>query len=252
MLARSMQFFQWNTVSQVLAMFAIAVVGLGQAHSQTMPSAFRVDTDIYTDLKQPPIQRTVTLFTEGVYFDFGSEELGITTIIDVRQQQIVLLDAKKKLKTQVSLVSLQTEIEQAASQAPESMKQITIQEWSEDSKNGRQLTLGNDDLRYVATVLAPKNQQAAIQYADFADWSARLNAVYPPKIPPYIRLWLNRALADEKVLPKRISRIGRQTTVYANVTPTWELSADDQKRIEAAYASQQSYAAVTPAVFWAK
>lgn len=214
--------------------------------------SFRIDTDIYVDLKQPPIQQTVTLFQNGICYDFGSDETGLTTIVDAQQQKIFVLDAKRKLKTEVSMVALQAEIDQALAQAPESMKQVTVEEWSVDDQQLKQLTVGNEDFRYITTVVQPQNAKAATQYATFADWSARLNAAHPPKIPPYIRLRLNRALAEQSFLPKRITRVSRQNTIYANVVPTWQLSSDDRKRIETAMQSQKEFVAVTPNEFWAK
>ncbi len=82
------------------------------------------------------------------------------------------------------------------------MKNISIENWAQDET----LTVGNDEFFYTATTAKSPVEAAATQFADFADWSARLNAAYPPKQPPYIRIRFNRLLAEHGVLPQRSPR----------------------------------------------
>ncbi len=217
-------------------------------HAQTAtPVAFRVDTDIYVDLQQPPIQQTVTIFSNGKYYDFGDNAQRITAI-DPVQQKVLLLDLKRSIRTEVALASLRAQTDQAASLAPDWMKNISIENWAQDET----LTVGNDEFFYTATTAKSPVEAAATQFADFADWSARLNAAYPPKQPPYIRIRFNRLLAEHGVLPTKITKTLRGKSVYAVASPAWKLTDDDHKRISMVTDAIDKLKAVTPAEFFSQ
>ncbi len=193
--------------------------------------AFRVDTDVYVDLKDPPVKQTLTLFREGVFYDFGSDENGIVTVIDPARGRIILLNPILQTRAVVEFDVLQREIDSAIEQAPISMTKISKEQWS-DTKDGKLLTLGNDELTYSCTIVETPSPQFAIQYAAFADWSARLNGVYPPSLPPYLRLRLNQVVASNNAIPKRITRSIHKNSVYAITSPIWRLSQDDEAKLQ--------------------
>ncbi len=69
------------------------------------------------------------------------------------------------------------------------------------------MVLGNDSVQYRCETIQPPEPQVAQMYAEFADWSARLNAVNPPHLPAFMRLDLNSELADRKLMPKTIKKV---------------------------------------------
>ena len=232
----------------MIASTALFSISPAVAQKPPMPS-FRIDTDIYTDLKKAPVKQTLTLFRDGAYYDFGSEADGIVTLVQPASQQIVLLDQRQKVRTEISFAGLQTEIDRAAAQAPTAMTSITIQAIS-DSSEGKLLTVGNEDLTYACTVEIPPDLKMAEQYAEFADWSSRLNAAYPPNLPPYVRLSLNELVKESRAIPKKITRSAYQHVVYSISNPIWELTAEDNVRIEKVQQMLQQFKSVPVKKFW--
>jgi hypothetical protein len=232
-----------NTLAIVIS-FSFANVSCAQT---AMPN-FRIETEMFTDPLQPPVKKTVTVFHNGIYYD---ESDGMTTVINPQMESITFIDPSRKIKSEVSLASLQNQIDQAMEQAPATMTKITTNAWTEiDSE--RVLTVGNGNIVYSSTVTAAPSELVARQYAEFADWSARLNAAFGPRLPPSIRLQMNRMLSEENVLPKKLTRKAGQNVVFALVTPAWELSDEDQQRVRGTAALAQEYTSVPAADFWAK
>jgi hypothetical protein len=234
-------FLSWKALTLMSLMFAPALVD-----AQTADIAFRVDTDVFTDLNKAPIKSSITIFSSGTYYDFAADALGVITIYNSQKQTITLLDPKRKLQMVIEANSLQREINDAAKQAKSEMKEVTIEQVDTAS-----VTVGNKELVYEVTTSNPPMEGAAKQFAEFASWSARLNGAYPPKLPPYIRLHLNDVLASNNRLPEKIVRkTSNQNAVYSISTPVWQLDADSNKRIEKALAMSQTFLLVSADRFW--
>lgn len=226
--------------NSLLRGFCICLVGyaicpavlLGQA---TKPSPFRVDTDIYLDDTKPPIKRTLTLFSDGVYYDFEESETGLVTVIDPGRNRIVLLNRQRQVKTSLDTKQIQLMVSSARVQADAKIASIAKSDYEKDRDGQDVAVVRNDFMEYRASTQSPSHSDMANQYAEFADWSARLNAIYQPKLPPYLRLDLNRLLAERQLLPNSIQRTtrqgGRQMELTCRLIPVWQLSQDDLIKI---------------------
>lgn len=80
-----------------------------------------------------------------------------------------------------------------------------------------------------------KDSSMVLQYRDFADWSARLNMLLPPKYPPFLRLELNKQIAERTMLPSRIDRVSRhnnKTIAYrSQLIVNGRLSKEDERSL---------------------
>lgn len=223
---------------------------LPAAAQAPQPTSFRVDTDIYVDLTKPPIKRTLTLFSEGVFYDFGTDSDNLLTVIDPIRGRIVMIDETRRIRATIDCNQLRHEIDAAAEQTPPAMIEVSTSRWDE-TPEGKVCTVGNREMQYRCTVVPAQTPDAAEQFASFADWSSRLNAAYPPKLPPYLRLKLNAMVAAAGVLPNKITRSAKKHEMYAISSPIWQLSADDRQRIRTAGEMMASVTEVSPSEFWA-
>lgn len=202
---------------------------------QPKASPFRVDTDIYHDNTKAPIKRTLTLFSDGVYYDFEESETGLVTVIDPGRSRIILLNRQRQVKTVLDTKQVQLMVSSARVQADAKIASISKSEIAKTASGIEEAVVQNDFMEYRSSLQQPSQPDMAQQYADFADWSARLNAIYPPSLPPYLRLELNQLISRQQSLPNEIKRITRQRGQYMELTarliPVWRLSQDDLAKI---------------------
>ncbi len=201
-------------------------------------AAFRVDTYIYQDAKKEPVKETLTLFYEGAYYDFAMDATQAVTFIDPRRGRIVLLSPRRQIKTSFHTASLLNDVSEARTKITNSELASVLEAVNKvtfDDQSGK-LKVGDTTLSYEATLQTPKETSMALQYADFADWSARLNAVLPPHFPPYLRLELNRQIATRGMLPQTILRVtlhnNRKSVIRSELTAIGLLSRDDNDKIQ--------------------
>jgi hypothetical protein len=217
----------------------LAAEGLGQPAPVVVgePSVdFRIETEVWLGDAKQPLKRTLTLFHNGLAYDFDQQPDGPVTVVDVKRQRILLIEPALQLRTVVSTEQLSEAVEQMRLQASQGAMNRYLQpsRTEEDPDNG-QITVAAEGLRYEADYRRPPDSGIALQYADFAKWAAMLNAVYGPRVPPFVRLELNQQLADRGGLPVEIERVslerGKPSRVTMRMTPNWRLSTDDQQRI---------------------
>ncbi len=67
---------------------------------------FRIDTDVFVDEEVEPVIETLTIFSDGIVYDFllnGVEEI---TLFDRKRQRLVLMDTQRRVKTELSTDSI--------------------------------------------------------------------------------------------------------------------------------------------------
>jgi len=204
---------------------------------------FRIETDILFGDEKAPAKQTLTLFSEGVYYDFSIDDPTAITMIDPQRNRIVLLDAKRNIQTVLDTNEMHKYVESAKLQANSPDLQLLLkasEQFSFDEQTGK-CTVGIPQMQYIATSQQPTDKhwagQIAAQYADFANWSARLNAVYPPQRPPYVRMRLNDELGSRGLLPAEIEITtkpisGKPMIARCRLLAIWKLSSDDQAKIK--------------------
>ena len=214
---------------------------------------FRIDTDIYSDPKKAPIKHTLTLFTESVYYDFEDGDSGRVTVIDPGRSRIILLDRRRQVKSEVMTEEILRTIDNARVQADAKLSTVTLKDFQKSSNGETVAVVSNDSIEYRSTLYAPTVPDMASQYAEFANWSARLNSVYAP-MPPYLRLDLNELIASRDMLPKELTRTSRkgirQSQLICRLRVNDRLSEDDRSRIARVGAMMAEFSTVPIKDYW--
>ncbi len=232
--------------------WAVMSIALGQQ------PGFRIDTDIHFANEKEPSKQSLTLFSEGVYYDFSKDDPTAITMIDPQRNRIILLDGKRNIQTTIDMTELSKYVESAKLQADSPDLKLLLRASEQVAFNDQTstCTVGIKQISYVATTQKPPESTIAQQYADFANWSARLNAVYPPQRPPYVRMRLNDELGNRGFLPAEIEittthASGKPTTARCRLLALWLLSRDDQAAIKNVGEKLAKYSKLDPAKYFA-
>lgn len=241
------------SISTSALAWTIMSIALGQQ------PAFRIDTDIHFGNDKAPSKQTLTLFSDGVYYDFSKDDPTAITMFDPQRNRIILLDGKRNIQTTIDMPELLKYVESARQQAnsPDLKLLLKASEQVTFDDQTSTCTVGIKQMNYVATSQKPPEATIAQQYADFANWSARLNAVYPPHRPPYVRMRLNDELAGRGLLPAEIEitktlASGKASSDRCRLLALWRLSRDDQAAIKAVGEKLAKYSKLDPSKYFAE
>ncbi len=200
---------------------------------------FRVETDLFVEGTREPIQQSLTLFSEGVAYDTSRDDDGETTMVDASRDRIVLLNDQHQLQTTVKISDLTALMNSARQQALTTGLAVYLRGASQVQADEERVIVGDSVLRYEASLQRPSDLNAATAYAknfrEFADAVKQLNSLRSFGDPPFARLALNAAIADQHALPQKITLTankGDQSTTYnCMLHATWRLSKSDLGRI---------------------
>ena len=204
---------------------------------------FRIDTDVFVDEEVEPVIETLTIFSDGIVYDFllnGVEEI---TLFDRKRQRLVLMDTQRRVKTELSTDSILGFVAQMQAHLNEAQRAFLLAEELEiNSEDEEWISLGNDRVAYRAKGTKPKMHEAALEYHQFADWYARLNAMRVGNLPPFARIRLNDELAKRGLIPKTVERTVTRKKGLKEIKQTlrsqhlanWRLSSNDRKLIDKA------------------
>lgn len=207
---------------------------------------FRVHNKIFLAGGKEPVAETITVFRAGRVYDFQPKTLE-TTIFDPSQDLFVLLDAGRRTKCEVPTARIADYVARLKIEARMHGEPLLAFladprfDESTDADSGA-LNLSSDWLSYRVETEKAATSQSALQYGEFADWSAQLNCLAnPSSLPPFARLALNDALRRRQALPLRLEfslskRAGGRPalTRRSQHTVQWGLSQEDQRRINEA------------------
>lgn len=215
---------------------------------------FRIETDVFVDDQKEPVQETLTIFFDGIVYDFlltGVEEI---TVFDSQRNRLVLMDERRQVKTELAMSAILSYTAQMETRLGEPDKQYLLgKEVRTNVEDGGWLTMANDQVTYRAEGIEPKDPHVAAQYQQFADWYARLNAMRMGNLPPFMRIQLNAELASKNQIPKTIERTLVQKKGLKKVKQTlcsrhlanWRLSTTDRKMIDRATSNMAAYRTVS-------
>jgi hypothetical protein len=232
----------------LLAVLSSATIVAGVSSAQD----FRVETDIFVGEEKDPFTTTLTLFADGLVYDFLLTESGEITIFDPRMQHFTLLEPRQKLKTVITMqevlencISLNMHAEQSKDSfftfAAQPKFNVTEEATKDQGQDAVRLTLESGKMTYVAVGRRPEMVAAAPMYRSFADAFVRLNALRPGGTLPAPRIALNEQLGDRGLLPVEVKRIilpqGRfqkKLEIRMHHLVNWKLSKTDRDKIEEA------------------
>ena len=228
-------------------LIASLLCGLASADN---PS-YRCESEVFMEGQKEPVHASLTLFNERLVYDFQLGSPEEITIYDFTRGQINLLHPQRKQRLLLTTDDLLRV--SAAYKARKSESELfafcTQPKFTESFMNN-QLTLTGGCLTYKTSCTQPQQPGAELIYREFADWSARLNAIRPGNLPPFARLELNQALATHELLPGKTERTTqvmwggakRTETIRSEHLFSWSLTAEDQRRIERARTSFAEFA----------
>jgi hypothetical protein len=237
----------------------------------------RVETELFVHGGTAPSSRSLTLFRDGIAWDFlelpaaaeaaaDGPRLELVEIVlhDPARERIVVIDPKRNVKTQVETVRLERLGASLAKWARGSDDRLIRWAGGPDFESGlaekdRVFELAGPRVRYSVTHAAAPSAAAAASYREFADSALLLRAlVHPGGVPPFPRLALNRRIEEAGGIPAevtleiepRLGPLGGRTERLKSVHKVLpRLLSSDLDRIETAESLAAAAEAVTLAAF---
>lgn len=206
---------------------------------------FRIESRVFVDAAPAPRTENVTLFHQGIVYDFGKAPKEVT-ILDAHENRsrFILLDPVKQRKTEIKLAEIEkfvTGLRSAALAAPAPFMQFLANPKFEEAFDPRskELSLTSEWMEYKLTTVAAPSDEVAQEYFRFSDWYAKLNALTNvAAIPPFARIHVNSRLNQNKLVPvnvqltlKRLGQKGKDLVLKSDHKVSWRLLNEDQQRI---------------------
>jgi hypothetical protein len=177
---------------------------------QTPAEDFRIENRVFVEGKQTPESRSLTLFHEGMVYDFMSDPSEVT-IFDKAAGRFVLLNMASQEQMELSTTEVNAfaeKLRQLANRQKDPLSRFFADpkfEEAFDAARG-ELSLASPSVTYRVVVDTPKHESIISQYREFSDWYTRLNAMLNPgSRPPFARLKVNEALALRQAVAREVS-----------------------------------------------
>lgn len=243
----------------------------------------RVETELFADGGEKPVARSLTLFVDGVAWDFlelprptagasggrgadAAEGMQLAEIVlhDPARDRVIVVDPVRHVKTQVEAIQLERLSVSLATWARGADDRLVRWAGGPDFAEGltekdETLELVGPRVRYAVAYAEAPTPEAAVTYRRFADTAILLKALlHPGGIPPFPRLALNRRLEAAKALPAEVTLeieprltplAGRPDRLRSLHHPHPRLLTADLKRIEDAEAQVAAAESVSLAAF---
>jgi hypothetical protein len=186
------------------------VIVSGMAFSQTAVEAanFHVENAVYVEGQSEPVSRGVTIFQDGLVYDFLNEPRECI-IFDKAQRRFILLNSARRVRSEISMDDIEgfvNRVKQRLAGHPNSgVRWLADPEFEEsfDAATG-ELTLKSPAITYQAQVQGTDPAVSA-QYHEFSDWYVRYNLAQDPKSrPPFPRMMLNDAIDRHQGIAKEV------------------------------------------------
>lgn len=194
----------------------VSLVAMLAAAASLFADDFQVTTEIFVGREATdPSTRNSTTFRDAIVYDF-SLDTGAITIFNTETGRFILLDARRRLKTELSTRDLLAYAQWVRGESKNSDDPLLQFCAAPDFR----VVPGEGDVawKFASNILTYRvqldnetDEEAASQYRAFCDWFARLNAMTNPgSLPPFARMEVNAHLEQHGALPK---------SIYLNVAP---------------------------------
>jgi hypothetical protein len=171
---------------------------------------FRIENRIFVEGKTTPESRSLTLFHEGIVYDFMSDPSEVT-IFDKAAGRFILLNLASQEQTALATAKVNAfaeKLRQLANRQQDPLNRFFADpkfEEAFDAARG-ELSLTSPSVTYQVVVDAPKSELMVSQYREFSDSYTRLNAMLNPgSRPPFARLKVNEALAGRQAVAREVT-----------------------------------------------
>jgi hypothetical protein len=222
---------------------------------------FRIETRVYEGEEELPISEAVTLFQNGVVYDFLAAPAQIAVFSKPtadRPGRFILLDPVRHLYTELDtdrIAAALDKIRDWAVQQPNPVLRFAAAPKFQESFNPEsgELALASPLKTYRLQTSSAVKPDALAEYHEYLDWYARLNAMHTG-LPPQPRLEVNAALARHAVVPTEVMLVDSKAhhAIRAKHDFTWRLSQEDRSRIDEVRDAMGSYRLVENEEFLAQ
>ncbi len=177
---------------------------------------FQVTSEIFVGREATePAARNATTFRGQIVYDF-SPDSGAITIFNTESGRFILLDTRRRLRTELSTRDLLAYAQWVRGESKNSddplLQFCAAPDFRVEPGEGDVAwKFGSNILTYRVKPDNDTDAEAAAKYREFCDWFARLNAMTNPgSLPPFARMEVNAHLEQNGALPK---------SIYLNVAP---------------------------------
>jgi hypothetical protein len=224
----------------ILPALAALLLPLAFTPGRCRAEDFRVDTRVFAGSQPTPQSEGTTIFCEGFVYDFlkGDDEV---IVLDRAQHRYVLLNLARNVRTELTQQEVNNFVDLIKGRTTSNSDPIvkfygapTFQQSFDPV--AMDLKMQSDWLVYDARLVSASND-AVLQYRDFSDSCAKLNAVlYPASRPPFARMILNEAIAAHHGIAREVhltvkNAHGDSQTVRSEHELTPRLEAADRHRV---------------------
>ncbi len=170
---------------------------------------FRIDSRVYQGKDELPQSESTTIFANGRIYDFLNSPRELT-IYDPPHDRIVVMDLEKNHKTEIrteQLLRFREELLARAEKTTDAGLRFLL-EPKFDKQPGSttaERVFQSEYITYQVETATPRTAVIAEQYRQFSDLSATMNAMLNRGWPPFARLQVNAALAEEKLIPTKVN-----------------------------------------------
>lgn len=208
---------------------------------------FRIETKVYVGKETEPASQDLTLFRGEQVYDFLDKPREVT-VFDKPRSRVILLDPVRRVKTEVTmerLMAFSDELRTWCGKQSDPLLKFAAEPRFDQSLDGAsgELVFTSPFLTYRIATVKAGTDDIALQYKEFSDSYARLNAMTNPgSTPPFARLKIDEALFLSHAVPEKVqltmparSRFGgKPTIVRSEHSVNWRLLEADQQRIQEA------------------
>jgi hypothetical protein len=260
---------------------ALPAVAPAQAAGPDRDCEMRVESELFADGGTEPVARSLTLFTNGVAWDFlelpaadpdAKEAEPVMTLAEIvlhdpARERVVVIDPTRDVKTQIQAIRLERLSVSLAKWARNADDRLVRWAGGPDfgaglSEKDGSLELVGPRVRYAVAYADAPSSEAAGTYRQFADTAILLKALlHPGGIPPFPRLALNRRIEAAGAIPAEVTLeidpkmalvAGRPSRLKCVHKVHPRLLASDLRRIEDGEAHVASAKAIDVAAFAAR
>jgi hypothetical protein len=208
--------FFWHALFRGFAFALACALTLG-ALAADSGDELRVESEVFTDGSPEPVARSLTLFRDGLAWDFldrpaprdrasdaepATEEI---VLHDPARERVVIVDPRRNVKTQIESLRLERLSVSLASWARKADDRLVRWAGGPDFGEGiheadERLELIGPRVRYAVEFTEAPSADTADVYRRFADTAMLLKALlHPGGIPPFPRLAINRRISAASV-----------------------------------------------------
>jgi len=224
--------------------------------SSAVGQEFRIESQVYDANSKLPVSQNVTLFSQGLVFDFRMSNDAQPKPLEVivynsRNRMLVLLDPARQIRLELADLSLLRIVDGVRRETMQDKRTSflvendfeEIADWST-----KWVTLNSPQIVYRFKGEQPKDVSILPLYFEFLENFTRLGATDPTKIPPFPRMKLNQSIKRLGWIPSEVQITVSQNSLFregftakSKHTLITQLSSKDRERIDLAKQYWQTF-----------